>query len=145
MLAYIAKRLGQAVFILIGITLVTYVLLYLPSRKRTAQEAAAKYFLLSILSSAVLLFGFSYLYGLTGTTNLTAMAGAFVTAHREAINPLATLAVVLAVAGLGFRITAVPFHYYAPDVYQGGPTGVVTVLAVAPKVAGFVALARLLG
>jgi NADH-quinone oxidoreductase subunit N len=127
------------------ISIPTYILLYLPAQTKAAQEAAAKYFLLSVLASAILLFGFSYLYGLTGTTNLTALANAFVAAHREAVSPLATLAVVLAVAGIGFRITAVPFHFYAPDVYQGGPTGVVTQLAVVPKVAGFIALARLLG
>lgn len=127
------------------ISIPTYVLLYLPARTKPAQEAAVKYFLLSVLSSAVFLFGLSYLYGLAGSTNLTAIEAALTAGNKGAVSPLAVLAVVLAVAGLGFRVTAVPFHYYAPDVYQGGPTGVVTQLAVLPKVAGFVALARLLG
>jgi NADH-quinone oxidoreductase subunit N len=127
----------------------TYVLLYLPARSRLNQEAAAKYFLLSVLSSAVMLFGFSYLYGLTGSTNLTVIADALAKAHPKddpgALNPLALLAAVLVVAAVGFRITAVPFHFYAPDVYEGGPAGVVAQLAFFPKVAGFVALARVFG
>jgi NADH-quinone oxidoreductase subunit N len=144
----LAGRANDLISLFLALELVsipTYVLLYLPAQTRAAQEAAAKYFLLSVMSSAVLLFGFSYLYGLTGTTNLPAMAAAFVAAHAHAVSPLATLAVVMVAAGIGFRIAAVPFHYYAPDVYQGGPTGVVAQLAVVPKVVGFVALARILG
>jgi NADH-quinone oxidoreductase subunit N len=123
----------------------TYILLYLPARTRLNQEAAAKYFLLSVMSSAVMLFGFSYLYGVTGSVNLTVIADALAKAHAEALNPLSLLAVVLVVAAIGFRITAVPFHFYAPDVYEGGPAGVVAQLAFFPKLAGFVALARVLG
>jgi NADH-quinone oxidoreductase subunit N len=143
----LAGRANDLIGLFLSLELVsipTYVLLYLPAQTRAAQEAAVKYFLLSVMSSAVMLFGFSYLYGLTGTTNLAALTGAFVAA-RESVSPLATLAVVMVAAGLGFKITAVPFHYYAPDVYQGGPTGVIAQLAVMPKVAGFVALARILG
>jgi NADH-quinone oxidoreductase subunit N len=123
----------------------TYILLYLPTRTRPSQEATAKYFLLSILSSAVLLFGFSYLYGLTGTTNLTAMVEAITRSNAERVSPMGLIAVVMVVAAVGFRVTAVPFHFYAPDVYEGGPAGVVAQLAFLPKVAGFVALARILG
>jgi NADH-quinone oxidoreductase subunit N len=123
----------------------TYVLLYLPGQSRLNQEAAAKYFLLSVMSSAVLLFGFSYLYGLTGTTNLTAIVESLTRANAERLSPMALLAAVLVVAAVGFRVTAVPFHFYAPDVYEGGPAGVVAQLAFLPKVAGFVALARVLG
>ena len=127
------------------ISIPTYVLLYLPAQGKAGQEAAAKYFLLSVLSSAVMLLGFSYLYGLAGTTNLSAMNAAIIAANAVAVSPLAALGIVLAIAGLCFRITAVPFHYYAPDVYQGAPTGVVAQLAVMPKIAGFIALARILG
>ena len=123
----------------------TYVLLYLPARTRLNQEAAAKYFLLSVMSSAVMLFGFSYLYGLTGSLNLAVIADALAKAHAEALNPLALLAAALVIAAIGFRITAVPFHFYAPDVYEGGPAGVVAQLAFFPKLAGFVALARVFG
>jgi NADH-quinone oxidoreductase subunit N len=127
------------------ISIPTYVLLYLPARTRLNQEAAAKYFLLSVLSSAVLLFGFSYLYGLTGSTNLAVITDALTKANAEALSPMALVGVVLVVAAIGFRITAVPFHFYAPDVYEGGPAGVVALLAFLPKVAGFAALARILG
>src|SRR4051812_47000849 len=109
----------------------TYILLYLPARTKLNQEAAAKYFLLSVMSSAVMLFGFSYLYGLTGSTNLTVIADALAKAHGQPgvpPNPLALVAAVLVVAAIGFRITAVPFHFYAPDVYEGGPAGVVAQL-----------------
>jgi NADH-quinone oxidoreductase subunit N len=123
----------------------TYILLYLPARTKLNQEAAAKYFLLSVMSSAVMLFGFSYLYGLTGSLNLTVIADALTKAHAEALNPMALLAAVMVIAAIGFRITAVPFHFYAPDVYEGGPAGVVAQLAFFPKLAGFVALARVFG
>jgi NADH-quinone oxidoreductase subunit N len=123
----------------------TYVLLYLPARNRLNQEAAAKYFLLSILSSAVLLFGFSYLYGMTGTTNLTAVVQSLTAQNAEQVSPMALIAAVMVIAAVGFRVTAVPFHFYAPDVYEGGPAGVVAQIAFLPKVAGFVALARVFG
>jgi NADH-quinone oxidoreductase subunit N len=125
----------------------TYVLLYLPRVDRQAQEAAMKYFLLSIFSSALLLFGFSYLYGLAGTTNLPAMAQALGDARdaQRVLPGAALVALVMVVAGLGFRITAVPFHFYAPDVYQGTTTPAAALLAFVPKVAGFAALVRVLG
>src|SRR5262249_18467454 len=101
------------------ISIPTYVMLYLPRSDRPAPEAAGKYFLLSVFSSAVVLLGFSYLYGLTGTTNLPALLQALSVddpTGQVGLPPLVLVAVVLAVAGLGFRITAVPFHFYAPDV-----------------------------
>lgn len=140
-----ANELITLFLVLELISIPTYVLLYLPRVDRPAQEAAVKYFLLSIFSSALLLFGFSYLYGLTGTTNLPAMLEAFAGAETVGLPPAALAAIVLIVAGLGFRITAVPFHFYAPDVYQGAPTSGAALLAYVPKVAGFVALIRLLG
>jgi NADH-quinone oxidoreductase subunit N len=126
------------------VSIPTYVLLYLPRTDPDAQEAAMKYFMLSIFSSGLLLFGFSYLYGLTGTTNLSAITD---TLRRDAgaSRGVVLLAVLLAVAGLGFRITAVPFHFYAPDVYQGTSSPVAGMLAFIPKVAGFVALCKVLG
>lgn len=127
------------------VSIPTYVLLYLPSRTRESQESAVKYFLLSVLSSGVLLFGFSYLYGVAGSTNLSAIASTLTTAHKTEVSPLVLVGIVMVIAGLGFRIAAVPFHFYAPDVYQGAPTGVVAQLAFVPKVAGFLALAKVLG
>jgi NADH-quinone oxidoreductase subunit N len=128
------------------VSIPTYVLLYLPRVDRVAQEAAMKYFLLSIFSSALLLFGFSYLYGLGGTTNLPGLTAALERAKGGGVMPgVALVALVMVVAGLGFRITAVPFHFYAPDVYQGTTTGAAALLAFVPKVSGFAALVRVLG
>jgi NADH-quinone oxidoreductase subunit N len=143
-LTAVANELVTLFLALELISIPTYVLLYLPRHDRPAQEAAMKYFLLSIFSSALLLFGFSYLYGLAGTTNLPALALALAPA-APALPGLAQVALVMVVASLGFRITAVPFHFYAPDVYQGTPTPAAAILAFVPKVAGFVALFRLLG
>jgi NADH-quinone oxidoreductase subunit N len=124
------------------ISIPTYVMLYLPRSGKPVQEAAVKYFLLSVFSSGLLLFGFSYLYGVTGTTNIPALHEAVV---RGNVTTMLMIALVLVIAGLGFRITAVPFHFYAPDVYEGAANGPAALLAFMPKVAGFVALIRLLG
>ncbi len=140
------------------ISIPTYIMLYLPRTDALAQEAAMKYFMLSIFSSALLLFGFSYLYGVTGTTNLPAITEALSRARAALMEPAAAeraaspswqgltlVAMVMIVAGLGFRITAVPFHFYAPDVYQGTTTGAAALLAFVPKAAGFAALVLVLG
>jgi NADH-quinone oxidoreductase subunit N len=124
------------------ISIPTYILLYLPRHDEASQEAAMKYFLLSIFSSALVLFGFSYLYGVTGTTNISAILQTLQGGNKP---ELAAVALILIVAGLGYRITLVPFHFYAPDVYQGAPTVVAAVLAFVQKAAGFVALIRVLG
>lgn len=138
------------------ISIPTYVLLYLPRYDERAQEAGMKYFLLSIFSSALLLFGFSYLYGTAGTTNLSAVTDVLVQVRKQAedlkrnqisagMQGMPLVALVMIVAALGFRIAAVPFHFYAPDVYQGTSTPGAAMLAFIPKVAGFAALFRLLG
>ena len=128
------------------ISIPTYVMLYLPRHDEAAQEASLKYFLLSVFSSALVLFGFSYLYGMTGTTNLTQIATVLnIQDSARDIPLLGAAALITIVAGLGFRVTAAPFHFYAPDVYQGAPTVAAALLAWTPKAAGFVALLRVLG
>lgn len=126
------------------VSIPTYLFLLLPRRDAPAQEATLKYFLLSILSSAIVLFGLSYLYGATGTTNLTAIHEAFAAGRGLPHSPLVAVATVMLIAGLGFRLTAVPFHFYAPDVFQGAPTSAAAMLSFVPKVVGFVALLRLI-
>lgn len=126
------------------ISIPSYVLLYLPRFDNASQEASMKYFLLSVFSSALLLFGFSYVYGLTGTTNLPAIANGLSLAKAGELPLVALVALVMVVAGLGFKIAAVPFHFYAPDVYQGTATLNAALLAVVPKAAGFIALIRVL-
>jgi NADH-quinone oxidoreductase subunit N len=135
------------------VSIPTYMLLYVPRVTPTSQEAAMKYFMLSIFSSALLLFGFSYLYGLTGTMNIpsiveTLSSGQASTLKVGSAAPwrgMVLVALVMIVAGLGFKITAVPFHFYAPDVYQGTTTPSAAMLAFVPKVVGFAALIKLLG
>jgi NADH-quinone oxidoreductase subunit N len=127
------------------ISIPTYLFLLLPRRDAPAQEATLKYFLLSIFSSAIVLFGMSYLYGATGTTNLLAIHQAFATnGGNLPHNALVAVATVMLIAGLGFRLTAVPFHFYAPDVFQGAQPSAAAMLSFVPKVAGFVALLRLM-
>src|SRR5205807_3066538 len=93
----------------------------------------------------LLLFGLSYLYGIGGTTNIPGLAQSLASVRGGALPAVALIALVMVVAGLGFRIAAVPFHFYAPDVYQGTTAGAAALLAFVPKVAGFVALVRVLG
>jgi NADH-quinone oxidoreductase subunit N len=140
---------NDLIFLFLALELIsipTYILLYLPKYEdKIAQEAAVKYFMMSIFSSAILLFGFSYLYGLTGTTNIRAMVEILPRVVAGDQVNMALIATVFVLAGLGFRITAFPFHFYAPDVYQGGPTGTVAMLAFVPKVAGFTAMTKIFG
>lgn len=138
---------NDLVLLFLGLELVsipTYVFLIMPRRDAPAQEATLKYFLLSIFSSALVLFGMSYLYGATGTTSLPALYDAFRQTDGEHLPLLVAIGEVLLIAGLGFRITAAPFHFYAPDVFQGCQVTGAALLSVVPKIAGFTALVRLL-
>lgn len=112
---------------------------YLKPNPRS-NEAAVKYFLLGAFSLGVLLYGMSILYGVTGTTSLAGIAAAL--AGREPSLVL-LLAVVLVGAGMGFKIAAVPFHMWAPDVYEGAPTPVTAFLSVGSKAASFAMLIRI--
>jgi NADH-quinone oxidoreductase subunit N len=127
------------------VSIPTYVMLYLPRHDQATQEAALKYFMLSVFSSALLLFGFSYLYGLAGTTNLATLFHTLNQTSDRELPAFALVALIMIVAGLGFRLAIVPFHFYAPDVYQGTATVMAGLLAFVPKVAGFAALLRVLG
>ena len=105
-----------------------------------SNEAAVKYFLLGAFSLGVLLYGMSLLYGATGTTNLARMAA---TLSEQGPSLVLVLAVVLVGAGMGFKIAAVPFHMWAPDVYEGAPTPVTAFLSVGSKAASFAMLLRI--
>src|SRR5262252_3348071 len=105
-----------------------------------SNEAAVKYFLLGAFSLGILLYGMSLMYGLSGTTNLRVMATSFDAVARD---PRLVLAVILVVAGVGFKIAAVPFHMWAPDVYEGAPTPVTAFLSVGSKAASFAMLLRI--
>ena len=109
-----------------------------PSRR--SNEAAVKYFVLGAFSLAILLYGMSMLYGLTGSTHLRTIATALAAGNG---GPMLPLAVILLVAGIGFKIAAVPFHMWAPDVYEGSPTPVTAFLSVGSKAAAFAMLLRI--
>lgn len=125
------------------VSIPTYVLLYLVRRSRLTREATLKYFLLSVFSSAIVLYGMAWLYGAVGTTNFEGIAQALAVEGRGD-SLIRHVALALIVAGLAFRITAVPFHFYAPDVFQGVAPSNAAMLSFLPKVVGFVALVRLL-
>lgn len=102
-----------------------------------SSEAALKYLLLGLLASVVMVYGMSLIYGLTGQTNLTVVATRLLEAQ-----PLLVLAVIFVAAGLGLKVAAVPFHFWAPDTYEGAPTPVTAYLSVGPKAGAFAALVR---
>lgn len=108
-------------------------------RKRDlkSNEAGLKYMLMGVFASAILLYGMSLLYGLAGGTRLDQVAEAISIGESR---PIITLAIVFTVIGFGFKVSAVPFHTWAPDTYEGAPTPLTAFLAVASKAAGFVAL-----
>ena len=112
---------------------------YLKSDKLSI-EAGMKYLILGALASGFFLYGMSLLYGATGSTRFAAIQG-FVATH--AMSPMTLLALVLVFAAVAFKISAVPFHMWVPDVYQGAPTPVTALLSVGSKAAGFVILIRL--
>jgi NADH-quinone oxidoreductase subunit N len=116
-----------------------------------AQEAGVKYFFLGAMSAAVMLFGFSYFYGVHGTTNLgriTQIIHAGVQGHSDGsaitMNSWTLLAAIMVIAGLAFKLAAVPLHFYAGDVYQGAATPVTALLSFVPKTSGMVAMLKIL-
>ena len=118
-----------------------YVMAGLLRTGERSAEAAVKFVLLGAMSSAILLYGFALLYGLTGTTDLTGIA----TSIKDGVqngNVLVLIASVLILAGFGFKISAVPFHMWAPDIYEGAPTPATAFFSVGSKAAGFAAMLR---
>jgi NADH-quinone oxidoreductase subunit N len=130
-----------------------YVLVAFTRRERRSNEAAIKYFLLGAFSSGILLYGFSLLYGMAGSTNLGEIAVAVkaIVASLPAegaqsaasLRPLLLLSIVTLAAGLFFKVSVVPFHMWTPDAYEGAPTPVTAFLSTASKAAGFVILVRI--
>ena len=118
-----------------------YMLAAWRKRDEKSNEAGMKYFLLGVFASAVMLYGMSLFYGVAGTTLLTGVADAVTESGNV---PVISLAVVFIVVGFAFKVSAVPFHSWAPDTYEGAPTPVTAFLSVASKAAGFVALLTLL-
>jgi NADH-quinone oxidoreductase subunit N len=111
-------------------------------RSDESTEAGFKYLLFGAMTSALLLYGFSLIYGFSGTTHLPSILQEYTSGAVPPVQIIATL--ILAIVGLGFKISVVPFHFWAPDVYQGAPTPVSGFLSTASKAAGFAALIRVL-
>ncbi len=116
-----------------------YVLAALNRDSVKSTEAGVKYFVLGALSSGLLLYGCSLIYGFTGSTNYFVIAEKFTSG-----NLALSFGLVFILVGLAFKISAVPFHMWTPDVYEGSPTSVTAFFALAPKVAGFGAIIRIL-
>ena len=110
-------------------------------RDPKSNEAGVKYYLLGVFASGVLLYGMSYLYGTTGSTKLTEIGASL---GENPINAMQVIAVVFVIVGFGFKVSAVPFHTWAPDTYEGAPLPVTAFLSVASKAAGFVGLVTML-
>jgi len=124
------------------LSLSLYALIALQRDSTQATEAAMKYFVLGALASGMLLYGMSMIYGATGSLDLDVMSE--VIAAGEADNTILSFALVFVVAGLGFKLSAVPFHMWVPDVYHGAPTAVTLFIGSAPKLAAFAFVMRLL-
>jgi NADH-quinone oxidoreductase subunit N len=133
------------VFIFVSLELVTisfFVLVSFARRDAVALEAGVKYLILGGVSAAFLVYGITWIFGVTGETNLQRITTAFATGNID--TEAATFGAVLVIVGLGFKIAAVPFQIWVPDVYQGAPTPVTAFLSVGSKAAGFVVLIRVL-
>jgi NADH-quinone oxidoreductase subunit N len=118
-----------------------YMLAAWRKRDLRGDEAGLKYYLMGVFASAIMLYGMSLLYGLTGSTKLTDIGQAI--GGSASSEPVITLAIVFVLVGFAFKVSAVPFHTWAPDTYEGAPTPITAFLAVASKAAGFVAMISL--
>lgn len=135
---------GDLIVLYLGLELMSlslYILTGFVRHNVKSNEAAIKYFLLGAFASAVFLFGASLAYGLTGTTNISAVSS-YIVSEGLVGNPALVLSAVLIASAFSFKIAAVPFHMWAPDVYEGAPTSITAFMSVGPKAAGFAALGR---
>jgi NADH-quinone oxidoreductase subunit N len=136
---------GDLILIFVGLELMAipcYFLTGIFKRQARSVEGALKYFLVGAFSSTVLAYGISFVYGITGTTNLHEIAHYFTTPQANVNNPIFYLVLILFLAGFGFKIAAVPFHMWCPDVYEGAPTPITAFMSTAVKAASFAIFLR---
>ena len=134
---------GDLITLYLGLELMAlsiYVLAGFMRRDSRSNEAGIKYLLLGAFSSGIMLYGMSLLYGLSGSTNLQEIM--LFLRQTDITNPVIFLAAVMLVVSFGFKVAAVPFHMWVPDVYEGAPTSVTAFMSAGPKVAGFAVLLR---
>lgn len=124
------------------LSITSYILAGYMKQDPKSNEAAVKYFLYGAIAGAVMIYGMSMLYGLTGTTNILEIAK--VLWKIDASYPLMFMSTVMVLVGFGFKIAMVPFHQWAPDTYEGAPTPITAFLSVGSKAAGFAVLIRVL-
>jgi len=141
---------GNLMVIFLGIELLSlalYVMIAFAPKRMAAREAAFKYFVLGSVAAAFMIFGFALIYGATGTMSLSGIAEAaraFTSEGAWSVGLYYKVGVGLAIVGLAFKMALVPFHIWAPDVYQGAPTPVTAFMSIGTKAAAFAAMARLL-
>ena len=123
-------------------SLALYVVAAIRRDNLRSSEAGLKYFVLGALSSGILLYGMSLVYGFAGTTNFTVLAEVFAADSESSIGVI--VGIVFVAAGLAFKVSAVPFHMWTPDVYEGAPTPVTAFFAVAPKIAAMALFVRVM-
>jgi NADH-quinone oxidoreductase subunit N len=119
------------------ISIPTFIVAAFRKYDRRSNEAGVKYYLIGVLSSALMLYGMSLIFGVTGTTTLSGISE-WISQHGVA--SLLTVAIFLSIIGFAFKVSAVPFHFWAPDTYEGAPTPVTAFLSTSSKAGGFVAL-----
>ncbi|ADU65364.1 NADH-quinone oxidoreductase subunit N [Desulfurispirillum indicum] len=138
---------GNMVTVFLGLELLSitsYVLVGMQREKAFAAEASFKYMLYGAVSSAVMLFGFAIIFGLTGTLNLAEAGAVLGQVLQGESSPAATMAMIMVLGGLGYKLAVVPFHQWCPDVYQGASYPVTAFLSVVSKIAGFAIIIRLI-
>ncbi len=135
---------GDLILVFLAIELLSlplYVMSGFARPEKGSEEAAMKYFILGAFSSAFLVYGIALIFGATGTTNMAGVAQSI--SGNQADLTLLNIAVPMLLVGLGFKVAAVPFHMWTPDVYEGAPSAAVAFMSVGAKVAGFAALLRI--
>ena len=147
--ATLVAAAGDMVILFIGIeltSLATYVLAAFAVRRATSLEGALKYFLLGAFASGILLWGMAWIYGATGSTNLAVIGErlADVISGEDNLEASLLFGMLLIIVGVGFKMAAVPFHFWTPDAYDGAPTPVTGYMSAIPKIAAFAAAIRLL-
>jgi NADH-quinone oxidoreductase subunit N len=123
------------------VSIMSFVLAGYLKENTFSNEASLKYVLYGALSSGIMLFGLSYIFGLTGSTNYFQIQNAIAGLDKSA-NTALLLSTIMILAGFGYKISAVPFHFWTPDVYQGAPTTVTAYLSIAPKAGAFAMMIR---
>ncbi|MET3317815.1 UNVERIFIED_ORG: NADH-quinone oxidoreductase subunit N [Peribacillus simplex] len=144
--AMIMTSSGDMITLFVGLELLSlssYILVGIRKQNRKSNEASMKYVINGGISTAITLFGMSYLYGVTGSVNLGEMSRTMAAMTDGQLQYIMGLAFFMVFVGLSFKIAAAPFHMWAPDVYEGAPTPVVAFLSVISKTAGFVIILRI--